>query len=162
MCFWLSSMADKAPKLFYLFLLYFICPWKVVIDLTVPNVFLTFPVLLSLLLLLGCGERGVAGDTQQHHVRPSSDGPLGSGPWVWGVWHHVSSGGSAVCRHLQGDHWPQDQRGCSWVRESCDTYNKCNKSRHWPLTPIYSHIFLYSPTSTWEILLYASFPLLRS
>lgn len=52
----------------------------------------------------GCGERGVAGDTQQHHVRPSPDGPPGSGPWVRGVRHHVSSGGSAVRRHLQGDH----------------------------------------------------------
>lgn len=65
----------------------------------------------------GCRERGVAGHTQQHHVRPSPDGPPGSGPWVRRVWHHVSCGGGSVCSCLQGDHRPQDQRGCARVRK---------------------------------------------
>lgn len=65
----------------------------------------------------GCREWGVAGHAQQHHVRPSPDGPPGSGPWVRRVWHHVSCGGGSVCSCLQGDHWPQDQRGCARVRK---------------------------------------------
>lgn len=69
------------------------------------------------MLISGCGERGLAGDAQQHHVWPSPDGPTGSGPRVRGVRHHVSSGGSTVCCHLQGDHRPQDQRGCARVRK---------------------------------------------
>lgn len=73
----------------------------------------------------GCRERGVADHTQQHYVRPSPDGPTGSGPRVRRVWHHVSRGGGSVGRHLQGDHRPKDQRGCARVRNP----TQCCKSK---------------------------------
>lgn len=88
----------------------------------------------------GCRERGVAGHAQQHHVRPSPDGPPGSGPWVRRVWHHVSCGGGSVCSCLQGDHWPQDQRGCARVRKK---QSGCRQKRSLQL---YYSKFVQQPT----------------
>lgn len=123
---------------------------------------------------LGRSEWSVARHSQQHHVWPSSDGPLGSGPRVWGVWYHVSSGRGAVCCCLQGNHGAQDQRCCARVRNNPwhiledKLIGVCMKNtlvmtahvviwkiisykhQRWALILIYSYMHSYSNTFTFH------------